>query len=127
MNTSIDPTVSLLEGIRFNLSNAGSTGPRGVEVTYRIGTVGTFTSLGTTAVPNNIANNYGLFTFNLPSPASLSSSDVVEFRLRGYADATGNSIRLDNVSITAIPEPGVLALVCGAVGILAILRKQRHH
>lgn len=124
MATTIDPTVSQLEGIQFNLANAGTSGPRGVEVTYRIGTSGSFTSLGTTAVPNNTANNYGLFTFNLSTPAALSSGDVVEFRLLGYSNSVSNSIRLDDVSITAIPEPSAFALIVAAGALLIMLRRR---
>jgi hypothetical protein len=124
MNSTVDPTVSLLEGISFNLANAGTSGPRGVEVTYRIGGSGAFTSLGTTAVPNNTANNYGLFTFNLTTPAALPASSVVEFRLLGYANATNNSIRLDNVSITAIPEPSAFALMAFGIGAILLLRRR---
>ncbi|MFQ3669956.1 MAG: PEP-CTERM sorting domain-containing protein [Verrucomicrobiia bacterium] len=124
MGTSIAPSVSQLEGIQFNLANSGTSGPRGVEVTYRIGTSGSFTSLGTTAVPNNTANNYGLFTFNLPSPITLSAGDVIEFRLLGYSNAAANSIRLDNVSITAIPEPSSVALLIGAGSLLFLLRRR---
>ncbi|WP_448578902.1 PEP-CTERM sorting domain-containing protein [Thermosphaera sp.] len=119
MAAAIHPTVNQLEGIAFSLANAGTSGPRGVEVTYRIGTSGSFTSLGYTAVPNNTANNYGHFTFNLPTPASLSGGDVVTFRLLGYANASGNSIRLDNVTISAIPEPASIGLA-GLTGLVAL-------
>lgn len=125
MGSSVDPSVGLLQGISFNLANAGSSGPRGVEVTYRIGTSGGFTSIGGTNVPTNSANQYGLFTFNLASPVALSAGDVIEFRLLGYANATGNSIRLDNVSINAaaIPEPGTYALLMGGLAALFCLRR----
>jgi hypothetical protein len=124
LNSTIDPIA--LEGISFNLANAGSSGPRGVEVTYRIGTSGAFTSLGTTAVPNNTANNYGLFTFNLGTPAALAPSDVIEFRLLGYSNNASNSIRLDNVSIaaTAIPEPSTYLLLGGGLTMLLWLRRR---
>ncbi len=124
MAGSIDSSVSKLEGIQFNLANGGTSGPRGVEVTYRIGTSGSFTSLGYTRVPNNTATNYGLFTFNLPAPANLSAGDTVTFRLLGYANASGNSIRLDNVAITAIPEPVTAGFVLSILPI-AWLRRRR--
>jgi len=123
MAATIHPTVNQLEGISFSLANAGTSGPRGVEVTYRIGTSGSFTSLGYTAVPNNTANNYGHFTFNLPTPASLSGGDVVTFRLLGYANASGNSIRLDNVTINAIPEPASIGLA-GLTGLMALAARR---
>lgn len=123
LGASIDSSVSLLEGITFNLSNAGTSGPRGFEVTYRIG-AGSFTSLGGTAVPTLAANQYGLFTFNLGTPVALAASDVVTFRLLGYANAPGNSVRLDNVSINAVPEPTAAALLTGA-GLLLLLRRRR--
>ncbi|GAB4167620.1 MAG: hypothetical protein Fur0032_05690 [Terrimicrobiaceae bacterium] len=116
MNSTIDPSLSSLEGIQFNMSNAGSSGPRGVEVTYRIGT-GSFTSIGGSAVPTLATNQYGLFTFNLPTPVALSGGDVIEFRLLGYANLAGNSVRLDNVRITAVPEPST-ALMLGAAGLV---------
>lgn len=127
LSSSIDSLLAL-QGISFNLANAGTSGPRGVEVTYRIGTSGSFSSLGTTAVPNNTANNYGLFTFNLSTPAALANNDVIEFRLLGYSNAAGNSIRLDNVSISAttIPEPSTYALLAaGLAGLIWLRRKSR--
>jgi hypothetical protein len=113
IGATIHPSVGLLEGISFDLSNAGTTGPRGFEVIYRIGNTGSFTSLGTTRTPNNTANNYGRFTFNLPTPTSLIANENVEFRFLGYSDAVGNSLRLDNVTFTAtaIPEPRYYGLV----------------
>lgn len=127
MDSTIEPAVSALEGIQFNLGNAGSSGPRGVEVTYRIGGIGSFTSLGGTNVPNNTASNFGLFTFNLGSPITLNGDDVVEFRLLGFANAGGNSVRLDNVRITAIPEPSTFMMVgiAGIVGLVAAGRRRR--
>lgn len=123
MAASIDPSVNQLEGIQFNLANGGNS-TRGVEVTYRIGTSGSFTSLGTTATPTNTAGQYGLFTFNLSSPANLSAGDVIEFRLLGYAPASGNTIRLDTVRITAVPEPSTFALILAAGGMLLFLRRR---
>lgn len=125
MNSTIAPSESQLQGIQFNLASAGTSGPRGVEVTYRIGTSGTFTSIGGTAVPNLTASNFGLFTFNLPSPSTLNSGDVVEFRLLGYTNATDNAIRLDNVRITAVPEPAAAGLLAVSGGVLFWLRRRR--
>lgn len=125
MNSSIEPAFAQLEGIRFNLASAGTSAPRGVEVTYRIGTSGNFTSLGGTAVPVNAANQYGLFTFNLPTSATLSPGDVIEFRLLGYAPDSGAGLRFDNVRITAIPEPAVLSVAGLAIGSFALLRRRR--
>jgi len=123
MASSIAPTVGKLEGISFSLANAGTSGPRGVEVTYRIGTSGPFASLGSTATPTNVANEYGHFTFNLPSPADLSAGDVVAFRLLGYANSAGNSIRLDNVTINAIPEPASMGLA-GVAGLIMLATRR---
>jgi len=113
IGATIDPSVGLLEGISFDLSNAGTSGPRGFEVIYRIGNTGPFTSLGTTSTPNNTADNFGRFTFNLSTPTSLIANENVEFRFLGYSDAVGNSLRLDNVRFiaTAIPEPRYYGLV----------------
>ncbi len=125
MAATVDSTVNQLEGIQFNLANAGTTGPRGFEVTYRIGTSGSFISLGTTRTPTNVANEYGLFTFNLPTPATLSPNDVVEFRLLGYTPQGTQNIRLDNVAITAIPEPGMAGLAIAGATFAVFVRRCR--
>lgn len=124
LGSTVDSSVSQLEGIQFDFANAGSSGPRGVEVTYRIG-AGSFTSLGSTQVPNNTAGNYGRFTFNLSSPAALSANDVVEFRLLGFSNAGSNSIRFDNIAISAVPEPSAatLAVLIGTAA-LALGRRR---
>jgi len=123
--------VGLLEGISFDLANVGTSGPRGVEVTYRVGNSGPFVSLGTTRTPTNVANQFGNFTFNLPTATALIANEDVEFRLLGYSNAVGNSIRLDNVTITAtaIPEPSYFVfatLLClGAVCLRNFSRKNQ--
>ncbi|GAB4253942.1 MAG: hypothetical protein OHK005_20980 [Candidatus Methylacidiphilales bacterium] len=126
LSGSIDPSVAALVGIEFDLAKGGYTGPRGVEVTYRIGTSGFFTSLNTTAVPTNVPDEYGRFSFILVSPAALTSGDVIEFRLRGYAPGPGQAILVDNVTITAtaIPEPSTFALILAAGGMLLFFRRR---
>jgi hypothetical protein len=110
---------SALHSFAIDLANAGTSGPRGFEVTYRVGGIGAFTSLGIAQVPNNTANNFGRFTFTPESVVLLGAGDVVEFRLLGFANATNNSIRFDNATVfAAIPEPGTVALLTGLAALL---------
>jgi hypothetical protein len=113
MDTSFPQEFSLLHSISMDLANGGSS-LRGIEVTYRIGNSGSFISLGTTATPSNSINQFGRFTFALNSPEALSASDLVEFRVLGYANEPGFTLRLDNVTISAIPEPVAVSLIAGA-------------
>jgi hypothetical protein len=117
MGATVDSSVSQLEGITFDAARGGSA-DRGFEVTYRVGSTGSFNSLGTTFPPAG-TNNYGRFTFNLSSPATLSANDDVEFRLLGFTPSPGNTLFVDNVTVTAIPEPGSLLLM--SVGVAGIL------
>jgi hypothetical protein len=60
--------------------------------------------------------------------ASMGTRDGVDFRLRQSANITGGSdnIVLDSITVTAIPEPGTLALVgLSGVAILMGLRRRR--
>jgi hypothetical protein len=116
MDTSFPQQFSLLDSISLDLANGG-TSLRGIEVTYRIGNSGSFISLGTTATPTNSSNQFGRFTFSLNTPVSLSPSDLVEFRVLGFANDPTFILRLDNVTISAIPEPVKVTLIAG-VGIL---------
>lgn len=118
-----------LSSISFDLGNAGSNGPRGVEVTYRVGTSGSFVSLGTTDVPSNTSNQFGRFTFAPSGSVAITANDVIEFRFLGYAPTSGSSIRYDNVTVSAVavPEPSAFAALAGAgaLGFAALRRRRR--
>jgi hypothetical protein len=129
LSSGIGSGAYALDGISFDFANGGSSGPRGAEVTYRVGTSGAFTSLGATQVPNNTAGNFGRFNFSPSGSISLTAGDVVEFRFLGYANTTGSNIRFDNVaiSVAAVPEPSAYAVLAGlsAVGFAALRRRRR--
>lgn len=121
-----------LDSIVFDLGNGGTTGPRGFEVTYRIGTTGSFTSLGTAQVPNNTANNFGRYTFEPSGSISLTAGDVIELRFLGFAPGATSGVRYDNVTINAletamVPEPSAVAALAGfgALGFAALRRRRR--
>ena len=55
----------------------------------------------------------------------VSATDVLYLRLVNYAGDTGEPwVAVDNVTITAVPEPG--AALLGGLGLLALLRRRRH-
>lgn len=123
---------------------SSGTGPRDFELRYS--TNGTsFTPFSTyTVLPNQAAapgvgawssstENTGYnYTFNLSAIDSIENLSTVYFRLVmvSTADATppgtvatGGTSRVDNVTITAVPEPSTALLGLGSLGFL--LRRRR--
>lgn len=123
---------------------SSSTGPRDFELRYS--TDGSsFTTFSTYTVLPNQAGAPGLgswssstentgynYTFDLSAINSIENLSTVYFRLVqvSTADATppgtvaaGGTSRVDNVTVTAIPEPTTALLGLGSIGLL--LRRRR--
>lgn len=122
LGNTVDSSVSQLQGITFDLARGGDSN-RGFEITYRVGSTGGFSSLGSTLPPTG-TNNYGRFTFNLDTPASLSANNDIEFRFLGFNSNDTHTLLIDNVTVTAIPEPGsLLLMVLGFSGLMLLKRR----
>jgi hypothetical protein len=79
-------------------------------------------------------NSFYTFNYDLSSVAAINNVGSVTFRLvdsataaiGGGSSASGGTDRVDNFSITAIPEPSTYALFAGLAGLtVAALRRRR--
>ncbi len=128
-----------LSGISVNWAQTSSnTGPSSFSLSY--GTNGTtFTSFGTYSVTNDgwdttVTPTESLKGFDLSAVTSINNQATVFFRLINLNDTAVNgspisgsgSGRVDNFTVSAIPEPGTIALVgLGLVGILYGARRRK--
>jgi hypothetical protein len=113
----------LLDTLDFDLAMGGASGPRGFAVTSNLNG-GAFNLRGVAALNVGAASQWARYSFDFGSLA-LTDTDTVEVRFHGFSTGTGNSFRLDNVSVTAIPEPSTLLLVgAGLLGVLMFRRRK---
>jgi hypothetical protein len=128
--------------INFAWQQTGSgTGPRDFELFYSTDGIA-FTSAGSYQVLLNGAPNlswsstpgdYSAYSFNfdLSSVSALDNQALVVFRLvntstvsiGGGTVAAGGTNRVDNVTVSSVPEPSVAIL--GVVGVSALLLRRR--
>lgn len=85
------------------------SGSNGIEVWWNNGLVGTYSGDG-----GSSGNNWQVFSVNVMGNSPAQST--LEFRAVGTSDSYGGS--LDAVTLTAIPEPGTLALL--GIGLLGL-------
>jgi hypothetical protein len=131
-------TLGLMDiGLSFDATRSG-TGPDSFRLDYS--TDGeNFATHATFTVLNNHADNGGTWggaspyrpayflSYDLGSLTGLNDQSEVYFRLVAtVAGAAAGTMRVDNVHVTAVPEPGTLALF-GGFGLLMLmfLRKRR--
>jgi hypothetical protein len=93
-----------------------------------IGTVKDFAGGISTEVFNNYTVNasdvFTRITLDLSSITGLNNQSYVAIRLDDFDSGTGNNdMRIDNVMITAIPEPSTALL--GGLSLLSLLRRRR--
>lgn len=120
--TAVDAFI--LGTLGFDLALGGSSGPRGVTATYNVNG-GSSSLLGVAALNVGTASQFGRYSFSFGS-IGLSATDVVQVRLHGFSTGTGNSFRMDNISISAVPEPSAYAAMLGLAAVaLALLRRRR--
>jgi hypothetical protein len=83
-------------------------------------------------ISNEIYNNYPLnavatftrISLDLSSITGLNNQSFVAIRFDDFDNGTGNdAMRIDNLLITAIPEPSSALL--GGLGLLGLLRRRR--
>lgn len=127
------------EGITITFDQTGSnTGPRDFKLQYsNDGTAFSDFAGGAYSVINGgwssvTPVNTTTFTFDLSSITSLNNDASIWFRLvststvavNGGAVATTGTGRIDNVVISAVPEPSGAAML-GSIGVLGLLRRRR--
>lgn len=93
-----------------------------------IGTIKDFAGGISTEVFNNYVANavdsYSRVTLDLSAVTGLNNQPYVAIRLDDFDSGTGNAdMRIDNVTITAIPEPSTTLL--GGLTLLTLLRRRR--
>lgn len=86
-----------------------------VTVSYRYGTTGSFTDLATTALTTT---TYQSFSHDISS-LQLGNGQTIEFRFMG-----GSGGQLDNIGITAVPEPSAALIIGGLIGLSALRRRR---
>lgn len=134
-------TVGLTDlAIGFDQTSS-STGPRDFKLSYS--TDGTsFTDVGTYTVlvngsPNPAWNGTTLSSlyhdsFDFSSINAIENVSQVTFRLidnsttavNGGTVASGGTDRIDNFTVTTVPEPGAFMALAGGVGVLALRRRR---
>jgi hypothetical protein len=133
-------TIGVLSGIGvFWDQTSSNTGPGGFKLSYSTNG-STFTDFASysvlaNATPNTPWSSSGspnsayTFTYDLSSISTLDNQATVYFRLidNGTVSANGGTIgtagtdRMDNFTITAIPEPSTYALLIGLAGFGVVL------
>ena len=127
-------------GITLSWDQFGSgTGPRDFQLQYSIdgssfANFASYSVLGTPAWSSAGSRN-SLFTYSydLSGLSALNNQASVYFRLadastnsiNGGTVGTGGTARVDNFSISAIPEPSTYALLCGIAGLAFVLRRRK--
>lgn len=89
-----------------------SAASNSIEVFWNSQLLGTMTGTGSSWENKS----YNLF-------ADANGEGVLKFAAAGVSDSLGGS--LDNISVTAIPEPGTSAMLLAGLGILAAVARRR--
>ncbi len=90
----------------FNITS--SYAPVSFSLSELDGGYGTITNFASTL-------NTGAFTLQVAAPGALTD----------FALAAGNQIIVDNINITAVPEPGTVGLLIGSLGVMVVVARRR--
>ncbi|HVJ46690.1 MAG TPA: hypothetical protein VM511_09920 [Luteolibacter sp.] len=110
----------------YNTSAAGATNNSAYRLRYSdlSGPVGLFIDLGTTAYATGTTPLTG--SFDLSSAAFDNLSSGITFRIdvidSGSA-SSGASVRIDNIIVDTVPEPGIALL--GVMGAFALIHRRK--
>jgi hypothetical protein len=128
-------------GVSFDQTSS-STGPRDFDLTYSTDGF-SFSALASYDVLLNGAPNLSWssttnqvaysFSYDLSSVTALDNASTVIFRLvntsavaiNGGGVATGGTSRVDNFSVSVVPEPTVVSLI-GGLGLALFIGRQRN-
>ncbi len=117
ISQNLNTTASQQYTLTFDL---GSSNVFGVLPVIALSTAGLSVNFAVTAVPAAI-NNWTKFTYNFTAPAA---STAITFTGVQGSDYIG----LDNISVTAVPEPGSLAMLLAgiaAVGTVVVRKRNQ--
>lgn len=116
-------TAQSLESLAMNLAVSVTDGPYGLFV--RSSLTGTTDLFDTVVNTDSTALRYETLDLTAWDEFSDVSGDVTfQFYLYGTAGHTNRNLLVDNISFTAVPEPGSLLLTASA-GLLALRRRRR--
>jgi len=77
-----------------------------------------------TPLPASASNpNYGLFTWDLSALPATASSFTINFGLDIHSSAL--AFQLDQVAVTAVPEPQTYALMLAGMGVVGLIARRR--
>ncbi|MCH8540796.1 MAG: PEP-CTERM sorting domain-containing protein [Opitutales bacterium] len=113
-----------------------STAPEWVTVSWKIGESGTLNTLDTIENPvdgegDQVGFDWTAFSYDLSGETAVNDQSDLRFHFQFASDGAGSTTsdgtRMDNVLITAIPEPSTYAALFGlfALGMIVWRRRKR--
>jgi hypothetical protein len=119
-----------LTSLVFDEARGGGSMPRGWSLYNSIDGFALANRLATNASVQTQRPTFGPATVNLNLPRFQNLTGPITFRMYVFTPGTGQSVEFDNMvlngTVTAIPEPGSLALAgMGVAGWLALRRRQQ--
>lgn len=106
--------------IRWDYRSTG-TGPSSAELEYKVG-AGSWESIDSVVFSTDSA--YHMYERDLSSISTIDNQSSVQFRLSNFSGGSGRGThRIDNLQLSAIPEPAVAAFIAlTGLGALVVRR-----